>query len=186
MSHINQVIVTKERRPSLLGWIEIYDTKSQRYYYHNPVTNEISWTHPKLRYNTVSPTTSPISTPRTPNTRPNTPQTPQTPQTPKDENNSMDNITQSFNRRPRAPNVILQTTPKSNSNTFSTTSPLNQSNNISKENKNSDKSTTSNQQIEEQRDLKSSVNFQLKKQRKAIMLEQLIMEMRQYEKMNNL
>lgn len=36
------------RRKSLLGWVEILDAKSNRYYYHNPKSNQISWTHPKL------------------------------------------------------------------------------------------------------------------------------------------
>jgi hypothetical protein len=40
--------IINKGRLSLLGWSEIWDEKKQKFYYHDPKTNKVSWTHPKL------------------------------------------------------------------------------------------------------------------------------------------
>lgn len=38
--------VHRRHRPSLIGWQELFDPKTQRAYFHNPKTGEVSWEHP--------------------------------------------------------------------------------------------------------------------------------------------
>jgi hypothetical protein len=35
-----------QNRASLAGWQELLDPKTQRVYFHNPTTGEVSWDHP--------------------------------------------------------------------------------------------------------------------------------------------
>lgn len=39
--------VVNKGRNSLCGWSEIWDEQKGKYYYHDPVTNQTSWKHPK-------------------------------------------------------------------------------------------------------------------------------------------
>lgn len=45
----SQPTIVSKQRDSLQGWKEILDTATNRFYYHDPVTGRISWTHPKYQ-----------------------------------------------------------------------------------------------------------------------------------------
>lgn len=45
----HQNVISKKRN-SLNGWLEIWDSNHQRYYYYNPENKETSWFHPREQH----------------------------------------------------------------------------------------------------------------------------------------